>query len=282
MNESPANHLSITSTSNPPSITLTIFLNGERTAVTLDPAEAVLAGNRLLSEALKRLPDHQEFVVTPEPQETSAPLPSPPPVPFPSPSFSAPSTVTEASFADEHDDVPRSEEPISVPPGYESFLAPEEAPNWRVTVSARARGETIGVTPEQMVEAANFPDHIEHPNETARAHVRDGISVLIPTADPDAIIGVTLVTRAKSGAIPKAGSGGPGRKMPSSFPELQKMAEAHGFCLEDPGRNHAKLRHPDHPGLMMPVPGTPSDHRSYQNFISRVQRMFGVDITHAP
>lgn len=289
MNESPRNRLSIGSTVTPPKVTLTITLDGERTSVTMDPDEAVLIASQLFAEASQLIPAEREFMVSPE--APARPFPS---VPAPSPKmFAAPPAPTGGPAPALVEDGPEAEEidkdaPLSVPPEYESFLAPEMSRNWRVTWSARNRGEEIDITPEQMIEAAEWPDSIEHPNESVRSHIRDGVSVLIPYADPDAIIGVTWVTRAfgdgssSVAATKKAPSGGPGRKMPDGYSEVRRMLIAHGFEIDEHKRDHPQVSHPARPGVAISMSGSPSDYRSYRNMISRINREFGVDITQKP
>lgn len=284
MNESPRNRLSIGSTVTPPKVTLTITLDGERTSVTMGPDEAVLIASQLFAEASKLVPTDREFMVFPE--DPASPRPS---APVPSPKmFTAPSAPTGGPAPALDEDEPDKDAPLSVPPEYESFLTPEMSRNWRVTWSARNRGEEIDITPEQMIEAAEWPDSIEHPNESVRSHIRHGVSVLIPYADPDAIIGVTWVTRpfgdgaAPDAALKKAPSGGPGRKMPSGFSEIRRMLLSHGFEIEDRSNGHPRVSHPARPGVVVSMAGSPSDHRSYRNMISRINREFGVDITQDP
>lgn len=185
MTDSPANSLTISSTNSPPAVTVTLKVSDERMTVSMDPAEAVLAGSQLMAEAQRLLPKGREFPVRQVPARASAPSP-PSPGPFrePHPVPEPPPAPTEPEAAPlEHEDIepaPRSTDPILVPPGYESFLGEGSPEQWRVTRSAQERGEVIGVTPEEMILAASEPDNIERPNSTVRAHVRGNVSVLGP------------------------------------------------------------------------------------------------------
>lgn len=293
MTDSPADSLSISGANSPPAVTVTLKVGDERTTVSMDPAEAVLAGSQLMAEAQRLLPKNKEFSVRRVPARASAP---PPPSPGP---FREPRAVPEpppvpveldatSLKREDIEPVPRNTDPILVPPGYESFLGEVSPEQWRVTRSAQERGEVIGVTPEEMILAASEPDDIERPNSTVRAHVRGNVSVLVPDADPDAIIGVTLVNRSPedyedhSPARKRAPSGGPGRKMPGGFSEVRQMLLAHGFEIDEHHKGHPKVRHPKHPNVMVTLPGSPSDHRSFLNMIARIRREFGVDITQRP
>lgn len=284
MTESPKHFLSISSTDTPPSVTLTFDIDGKRQMVSLSPSDAVLAGHKLLSEAMSLLPDSQQFAVHPETQQQPSPPAPARPFPVPTPPRDAQQIQGDAGDAEEH----RSDAPILVPPEYESLIRDEVQRDWRVTHSARTRGEQIGVSPEEMIETASFPDCVERRDSTTYAHVRGRISVLIPDADPEAIIGVTLVTRAFSGgkaqpAAPGRGpSGGPGRKMPDGFHDIRKMLLSHGFEIDEHRSGHPRIRHPQHPGVFVTIAGSPSDYRAHQNMIARVRREFGVDITQRP
>ena len=132
-----------------------------------------------------------------------------------------------------------------------------------------------------MLTAASHPERIdEMPDGTAVSHARDGVSVLIPYRDPDAIIGVTWdqQTRKTLADNRRAASGGPGRKMPTSYAELTTLLSAHGFVIEQ-GKNHPKVQHPDHPGVTVTIPRTTSDHRGYINMVATLRSEFGIDIT---
>lgn len=154
MTDSPKSSLSISSANSPPAITVTLNVGDEGMAVSMDPAEAVLAGSQLMAEAQRLLPKSREFSVRQVPVRASAP-PPPSPGPFrePRPVPGPPSIPAEPEAAplgpEDIEPAPRSTDPILVPPGYESFLGEASPEQWRVTRSAQERGEVIGVTPER-------------------------------------------------------------------------------------------------------------------------------------
>ena len=71
--------------------------------------------------------------------------------------------------------------------------------------------------------------------------------------------------------------GGGGTRVPTTRRELLDALEDRGFEVR-PGKGHGKLVHPDHPGLFVPMPTTPSDVRFTRNAVSQIKRVFGVDL----
>lgn len=268
-------HLSIASSPGTGLIDVTVTANGEHTTISMQPADAALAAGKLLAEAMRHFPAETEFPATlSQPERPTAKPTAPHPSPTPASIAAAQEPVNE-----EEDDTPPPG-PVSVPRGYEGFLDPEVT-DWKVTRSAESRGTLIDVSPEQMIEAASYPDRVEYPGDTVHAHIRDGVSVLIPNAEPNAIIGVTRVAASREQPERRAPSGGPGRKMPDGDPELRRMLTAHGFEVRV-SKNHPKITHPDHPGVTVSMAGTASDYHSNRNLIALVRRKFGVDITQQP
>lgn len=61
--------------------------------------------------------------------------------------------------------------------------------------------------------------------------------------------------------------------------KLLKELKRSGFEIEDvhrsSGVSHHKVRHPDHPGKMVTMSATPSDHRAIKNMRADLRREFG-------
>lgn len=238
-------------------IEVTITAQGQTLSVALSPVVALAVGQRLLSLAL------------PSPPATSCEFEGVAAKMQPRPG------MTEG---------PRPEAPaVTVPPAYEEMLnGAGRRTSWRVTKSAQTRAEHLSISREAMVAAAADPERIDTlPDGEAVAHVRDGISVLVPRKDPDTIIGVTFdrrTAKAPQADSRRASSGGAGRKMPATFSELSTMLDEHGFTIHQ-GKGHPKVRHPDKPGRTVTIPRTPSDRRGYMNTVSTIRGEFDVDIT---
>lgn len=156
---------------------------------------------------------------------------------------------------------------------------------WEFTHRAQEQMEKLGITRDQVRAAAAEPEYTTPPAYgTGTNHVRDGIRALIAADNPKVIIGIS---REDPRSVPvttgpvRRVSGGPGRRMPSRYTEMVDLLEDHGFeLLERTGRGpHDKAVHPEHPGVTLVIPRTPSDHRSYPNCIAEIRRQTGIDIT---
>lgn len=75
----------------------------------------------------------------------------------------------------------------------------------------------------------------------------------------------------------RPGAGGGKYQAFDTVKEFLQHAQAHGFEYE-PGNEHGKLTHPEHPGKAVPYPLTPSDHRWWLNLISQIRTEFGIDL----
>ena len=193
--------------------------------------------------------------------------------------------------------------PIDVAARARTILSPAEEPStlvydssnpataveweaaWEFTHRAQEQMVQLGITRDQVLAAAEDPEYTTAPAYgTGTNHVRDGIRALIASDNPKVIIGIS---REDSRSVPvttgpvRRVSGGPGRRMPSRYTELVDLLEDHGFeLLERSGRGpHDKAVHPEHPGVTLVIPRTPSDHRSYPNCIAEIRRQTGIDIT---
>lgn len=263
-------------------VKVTINGDGQQTSIVLKAEEAREAGARLLMASLSGQEVRDEFRGV---MECPVPLPSEltRAEPDPDPENEVTVEVANAPEVASEEDAPLPVEPeaVTVPPAYQGMLNEHTQIEWRIKRSARERALKIGVSEEQMLTAASHPERIdEMPDGTAVSHARDGVSVLIPYRDPDAIIGVTWdqQTRKTLADNRRAASGGPGRKMPTSYAELTTLLSAHGFVIEQ-GKNHPKVQHPDHPGVTVTIPRTTSDHRGYINMVATLRSEFGIDIT---
>ena len=65
--------------------------------------------------------------------------------------------------------------------------------------------------------------------------------------------------------------------VPDTREELLALLHSHGFELTEEGR-HQKIVHPNHPGLVLATPTTPSDRRWVRNQLRDVRKVFGVDL----
>lgn len=180
---------------------------------------------------------------------------------------------------------------------------PNEPPSpWRVTELARGQAEALGITPRELVEAAESAT-VRH--QTARggvSHHADGLLILVDEGG-ECVISViekndddewntgdfaprgqtqqAQQVQHKTKGVPRAKGGGPGRRMPSSTSELLAMAKEHGLSASMQGSGHwlLVLEGETH-GVT--VPATASDRRSYQNSISEIKRVTGIDIRLEP
>lgn len=156
---------------------------------------------------------------------------------------------------------------------------------WEFTHRSQEQMGQLGITRDQVLAAAADPEYTTAPAYgTGTNHVRDGIRALIAADNPKVIIGIS---REDPRSVPvttgpvRRVSGGPGRRMPSRYTEMVELLEDHGFELvERSGRGpHDKAVHPEHPGVALVIPRTPSDHRSFTNCIAEIRRQTGIDIT---
>lgn len=67
------------------------------------------------------------------------------------------------------------------------------------------------------------------------------------------------------------------RPTPTSVAEMLERVREYGFEVDDT-RRHYSISHPGTPGIGLPVPRTPSDHRWAENTVSQIRRVFGIDI----
>lgn len=186
------------------------------------------------------------------------PLPAPPKVADgPVPAFSSPTTPTRPATPHPH---------------------PE-----RMTLTQHAvrQLEQFGVTEQDVRDALTHPvtvgpstrmDSTEYTGARVRA--------LVPFDNDHVVIGLGTVPTVTTAPVkvPRAKSGGPGRAVPTSMPELYRALDRHGFNT-DKVRNsgHPRVTHPDRPGIVT-IAGSPSDHRSFVNIVADIRRTFGIDI----
>lgn len=64
--------------------------------------------------------------------------------------------------------------------------------------------------------------------------------------------------------------------MASDWSQLKRKLKKQGYDVDETGK-HAKITHPDHPGLMYFAPKTGSDHRGIKNTVGGLKKMFGYD-----
>lgn len=175
--------------------------------------------------------------------------------------------------------------PVHVGPDHPSVPVMTASGAWTVTSRAHEQAVALGLTPEEVVDIASDPVYT-CPDSKGRAmeHCKHGYSALVPHSDPRVVIGIAH-SHERHGddttgpiRVPSAKSGGPGRRMPSTVRELVDALVTHGFRI-DRSHAHPQATHPNHPGHMIVVPSTPSDHRSYRNLIAGIRRDFGIDIT---
>jgi hypothetical protein len=154
---------------------------------------------------------------------------------------------------------------------------------WRFTHLARGQLETLGLTKRDIVTILDG-SHMTVPSSsgTATNHYGNGLLIMVD-ADGECIISVierqAPDSAQRSTRSQKAHSGGSGRSMPSNVRELLTALKAHGFTTELGGTGHHLVTHPDHPGVRISVPSSPSDRRSYPNAVSDIKRRTGIDIT---
>lgn len=144
---------------------------------------------------------------------------------------------------------------------------------------------------QQIQELATTPADVDaaiaHPHSTERTHqdngtlyVRGDLGVIVPDDDRTLIVGLVRVDpdTAPLRRGRRAG-GGPARRMPTTATEIEQSLHAHGFQTLPTRGGHRKATHPAHPGVVITVPHTPSDSRSYPNLVADIRRLTGIDIT---
>ena len=62
-----------------------------------------------------------------------------------------------------------------------------------------------------------------------------------------------------------------------SYDHLREALKDAGFEVTQGGK-HAKIHHPEHPGVFVSMPLTPSDSRGSQNIVAEVRARFGIDL----
>lgn len=74
----------------------------------------------------------------------------------------------------------------------------------------------------------------------------------------------------------------PARTIPSGGREFLRLLTDHGFQTTTDTSRLRRVTHPDHPGAVVVIPSSPSDHRWALNTVSQIRRTFGIDLRHAP
>ena len=128
---------------------------------------------------------------------------------------------------------------------------------------------------------------VAHPHSTERTHqhngtlyVRGDLGVIVPDDDQALIVGLV---RVDPDTTPlrrtRSAGGGPSRRMPTTAAELEQLLRVHGFQIAAARGGHRKAAHPDRPGVIITIPHTPSDSRSYPNLVADIRRLTDIDIT---
>lgn len=150
----------------------------------------------------------------------------------------------------------------------------------RLSRKAAAQISELGVSPADVDAAIDTP----HATETTHQHngtlyIRGDLGAIVPHDDPCVVVSLF---RIEENAAPtprtRRASGGPARRTPTTPAELNRQLRAHGFEIST-GGGHPKATHPDHPGVTITLPHTPSDHRGYANLTADIRRHTGIDIT---
>lgn len=135
--------------------------------------------------------------------------------------------------------------------------------------------------------AADIDAAVAHPHSTERTHqhngtlfVRGDLGVIVPDDDQTLIVGLVRVDPDTSPLRPtRRAGGGPSRRMPTTAAELEQLLRVHNFQVTQARGGHRKALHPDRPGVIITIPHTPSDSRSYPNLVADIRRLTGIDIT---
>lgn len=164
--------------------------------------------------------------------------------------------------------------------GHQLQVAPHATPGGRrFSRRAGTQVQELGISPAE-VDAT-----LDHPFSTEPTHqhngtlfVRGTLGVIVPLDDPCMVVALFRVD-ATAQPKPRArrAGGGPSRAVPDSFTECERMLRSHGFEIATSGA-HGKATHPDHPGVTITLPHTPSDHRSWANLTADIRRRTGIDI----
>lgn len=192
--------------------------------------------------------------------------------------------------------VPAPSPSAHLPSAAEQYEASRAPAPWRFTHLARDQAKALGLTERDVVDLVKGAPLKTGSERGGVNHYADGYLILVD-ADGECVISViereapiavgssaSSTAAAFAGARPtgnrqpKAKSGGPGRRMPSNAKELNALLKEHGFLSELRG-GHWHVTHPDHPGVRVVFPATPSDSRSYPNCIAQLKRDTGIDIT---
>lgn len=113
--------------------------------------------------------------------------------------------------------------------------------------------------------------HMGVRNELVTGLLHDQVTVVEP--DPP---------RAPARPARRGRTARPARTIPSGGREFLRLLTDHGFQITTDTSRHRRVTHPDHPGAVVVIPSSPSDHRWALNTASQIRRTFGIDLRHAP
>lgn len=176
------------------------------------------------------------------------------------------------------------------PPQPESRSSDQSPPSGHVRFS----GKVMGHINRHDLIIQDLIDVVEHPDETwkdpggsdAIIAVRNDQSMgVVHFDDGNQIYVVSVRDRWKLYDLRReAGSGtglrhsgGPGKTGISTLSEFIKAASSKGLVVTK-NSNHATVHLPENPKKAIPVPLTPSDHRSWKNLVAQVRNELGVDL----
>lgn len=176
---------------------------------------------------------------------------------------------------------------VTIPEKYRSLIESDvsDGKPWRLTVAATASAQKAGVTPEEMIAAAEHPEQIRATKKPEVSnHLLGDVSVLVPADGDHVIIGTRReYAAAETSGRATAPSGGPGKAVPTTTAELVDALRRHGFTVvRRAGTSHLKVTHPDRPEISYSIASTPSDNRAFRNAVSQVRTMFDIDVTSTP
>lgn len=243
-------------------VQLAVHAGDTSTNTVLTAEQAGALGGALLSAAHAPLPAELSYLVRHESEpDDAAPLPKPPPA--------NPVPVSRPSAPEPTDSIPVSYRP--------SIMTRPWA--WEIPSNVAERIVEHGFRESDIRAAASEPDLTKPaPDGRAMNHEAGEVGVIVRG---NAIIGVYRVEHAASDiGTPRAKSGGPGRKMPSSYAEARRMLTGLGFELDETrGGGHPILTHPQHPGWQQTLARTTSDSRSWRNAFRDIRVATGIDVT---
>lgn len=150
----------------------------------------------------------------------------------------------------------------------------------RLSRKAAAQIRELGVDVSTVDRAISSPHSTEPTHQhNGTLYVRGDLGVIVPDDDQALIVGLVRVDpdTAPLRRSRRAG-GGPSRPTPTTTAELEQLLRAHGFQITAARGGHRKAAHPDRPGVIITIPHTPSDSRSYPNLVADIRRLTGVDI----